>query len=290
MRRLLPLALRLLWCPSVLVAQAADPVESLIRAERAAVEAVVRDGFAKGFYSVLAKNGVLLWPGAPAVAGLDPVYQLLQPQRSLDSLRVTWQPLGSEAAGDGSLGVTWGVAAAVSPNRDTRLGRYIAAWEREGETWKLAAFVPVGLFPAAATTLSAEVAQIHFPPLAPQGALAPFVAADLAFAKLAGDSGAAVAFERFAAPDAVTFGGAGLNRGSAAIGRALRGDQSRWEWHPILAGSSTSGELGWTVGESKIAPEGGATTYGKYLTIWRRLPGGAVRFVTDGGNARPATP
>ena len=26
----------------------------------------------------------------------------------------------------------------------------------------------------------------------------------------------------------------------------------------------------------------------KYLTIWRRQPGGEVRFLTDGGNARPS--
>jgi hypothetical protein len=290
MRRLIPLALSLLGGSRALTAQAADPLESLLRTERTAVEAVVRDGFAKGFYSVLAKNGVLLWPGAPAVTGADSVSQLLLQQRSLDSLRVSWQPLGHEIADDGTLGVTWGVAVAVSPNRDARLGRYIAVWQQEGESWKVAAFVPIGLFPAAATTLSSAVAQLRYPPLAPQGGAARFIAGDLAFAKLAGDSGAAVAFERWAAPSAVTFGGAGLNRGPAAIGRALSGDRGRWEWHPILAGSSRSGELGWTVGESKIQPEEGAAFYGKYLTIWRRLPDGSARYLTDGGNARPATP
>jgi hypothetical protein len=290
MRRLPQLALSLLFAPRVLGAQAATPSESLLQAERTTVEAVVREGFARGFYSVLARNGVLLWPGAPAVAGVDSAYQLLQLQTGLDSLRISWQPLGSDVAGDGSLGVTWGVAIAVPPNREARLGRYIAAWQREGDSWKLAAFVSMGVFSAAATVLPATVAQIRFPPLAPQGGAAAFIAADLAFAKLAGDSGAAVAFERFAAPDGVTFGGAGLNRGPAAIGRALHADRSRWEWHPILAGASRSGELGWTVGESKIQPEGAAATYGKYLTIWRRLPNGSVRFVTDGGNARPATP
>jgi ketosteroid isomerase-like protein len=290
MRRLIALALSLLGGPSILTAQAADPVEGLIRAERSAVEAVVRDGFPRGFYSVLGRNGVLLWPGAPALAGAAAAFQLLQAQPSLDSLRISWQGLGSEVAGDGTLGVTWGVAVAVLPSREARLGRYIAVWQREGDSWKLAAFVPIGLFPAAATRLSPAVAQVRFPPLAPQGGAAPFIAADLAFARLAGDSGAAVAFERFAAPDAVTFGGGGLNRGPAAIGRALRGDRSRWEWHPILAGAASSGELGWTVGESRIQPEGGAATHGKYLTIWRRLPDGSVRYVTDGGNARPATP
>ena len=68
------------------------------------------------------------------------------------------------------------------------------------------------------------------------------------------------------------------------------GAVTRWDWHPVLAGASASGELGFTVGEAEIRPEGAPVNYSKYLTIWRRQPGGEVRFLTDGGNARPATP
>jgi hypothetical protein len=272
------------------LAQPSTPLTALAQAERAASEAAGREGFAVALPVALARNGVLLWPGAPAVVGGDSARRLLAAQRSLDSLRIVWQPLGMELAADGTLGVTWGVALAIPPQRDPRIGRYIAAWQREGEAWKLAAFVPVGLFPAGATVLPPGLASTRYPPLTAAGRAGSFVTADLSFARLAGDSGAAVAFERFAAPDAVTFGAAGLNRGPVAIGLALRADRSRWEWHPILAGSSASGELGWTVGESTIQPERGTATYGKYLTIWRRLPSGELRYLTDGGNVRPATP
>ena len=57
-----------------------------------------------------------------------------------------------------------------------------------------------------------------------------------------------------------------------------------------LAGTAASGDLGFTIGESVIRVEGSPASYGKYLTIWRRLPDGSVRFLTDGGNPRPATP
>lgn len=290
MRSIRLLTLSGLWLPSLLAGQTADPVESLVGAERNAVAAVTREGLARGLHSVLAPRGAVLWPGAPVVAGADSVGALLLAQRSLDSLRITWQPLGVELAGDGTLGVTWGVAAAIPPSREARLGRYIAAWQRAEDGWRLAAFVVTGLLPANLTTLPAGFTRLRYPPLAAQGSDAGFPAADLAFARLAGDSGAAVAFERFAAPDAVTFSGGVLNRGPRAIGHALRADRSRWTWHPVLAGSSASGELGWTIGESEIRPESGAVSYGKYLTIWRRSSNGEVRYLIDAGNARPSTP
>ena len=272
-------------------AQTPDPA-ALASQERAAVEASVRDGFASTLIASLARDGALLWPGAPVVVGAEQARRLLNAQRGLDSLRVTWQPLGLELAADGTLGVTWGVAAAARNGAAARIGRYIAAWRPEGAEWKLAAFVVIGVSPSTATVLPADLGAIRRPPLAPAGPAGPFIAADAAFARLAADSGAARAFHRFAAPDAVTFSGVGLlNRGPAAISHAVdTGVATRWQWHPVLAGASTSGDLGFTVGEAEIRPEGGAATYSKYLTIWRRQPGGEVRFLTDGGNARPPTP
>jgi hypothetical protein len=263
--------------------QPSDPA-SLAVQERAAAEASGRDGFAPALLAVLARDGAVLWPGAPVVVGTEQARRLLEAQRALDSIRITWQPLGLEVASDGSLGVTWGVAAAAREGGTLRIGRYIATWRPDGESWKLAAIVVVGLSAAGSTALPADLGALRRAPLAPAGNAAHFVAADLAFARLAADSGAARAFTRFA--------GVGLlNRGPAAIGAALEaGAASRWSWHPVLAGASASGDLGFTVGEAEIRPGSGPVSYSKYLTVWRRLPGGEVRFLTDGGNARPATP
>jgi ketosteroid isomerase-like protein len=120
----------------------------------------------------------------------------------------------------------------------------------------------------------------------------PFVEADRAFAAQAGRDGAAAAFGAFAAPEAVTFSGAGtLNRGPEAIRRALSGGPpADWVWGPVAAGASVDGTLGWTVGEATISARGASLPpyQGKYLSVWRRDADGQVRFVADLGNGRPA--
>jgi hypothetical protein len=83
------------------------------------------------------------------------------------------------------------------------------------------------------------------------------------------------------------FGGRGLLiRGSESVSQAVAGPE-KWRWHPVAAGSSSSGDLGWTAGQAVIAAQGSEPSYSKYLTVWRRFPGGEIRFLTDGGNDRP---
>ncbi len=266
-------------------------VDSLLNAERAVSDASGRGTFATAIVDALARDGTVLWPNAPVIHGVEPVRRLLSAQRLLDSLRITWQPLGVEMAADGSLGVTWGVSAAGRDGAAPHIGRYIAAWRRESGNWKLAAFVGLNLHPLAPTTLPKDVGPLRLPALPARGPGAEFIAADLAFSRLAGDSGAAVAFERYAAPEGFMFGGGFVNRGPAAIRNMFEGGPATaWTWHPVLAGAAASGELGYTVGEAVITPEGGPSRYSKYLSIWRRLPDGSVRYLTDGGNPRPATP
>ena len=64
----------------------------------------------------------------------------------------------------------------------------------------------------------------------------------------------------------------------------------QFEWGPIdgLARASRSGDLGFTIGEARIAATPAEVSYSKYLTIWRRETNGAYRFVFDIGSDRPA--
>jgi hypothetical protein len=235
------------------------------------------------------RDGILLWPGAPVVAGTPDLKRFLAVLHA-DSLQLTWQPLGVELARDSSLGITWGVAVASASRKAPapEIGSYIAAWRRDGARWTIAALVFAGLRRLPKPVLSGEVPATR-KALEARGS-GPFVAADLAFARLAADSGAAVAFKRWAAPDAVTFGDRGLlARGPEAIGRAVD-FPAVWRWHPVAAGAAGSGDLGWTVGEATIASKDAAPSNSKYLTIWTRRSDGAVRFLTDGGNGRPTSP
>jgi hypothetical protein len=208
-----------------------------------------------------------------------------------DSLRLTWQPLGIELARDSSAGVTWGVALVTSRLAPSppQVGRYIAAWRRDSGRWTTAALLILGIGPVSADMLPRGTRLKH-DAMKPSGAAAPFVAADLAFARLAGESGAASAFRKWAAPDGFMFGDAGLLvQGPEAIGQAVAGPAA-WRWHPVAAGAAQSGDLGWTVGEAVIAPQSAEPEYSKYLTVWIRRRGSPVKFLLDGGNARPATP
>ncbi len=264
---------------------------SLLAADRAASDVSARSGFVTAFLGALAGDGALLWPGAPVVTGAVQVRRVLESQRGLDSVRITWQPLAVEVSSDSSFGVTWGVTAISRDKESPRLVRYITAWKREPGGWRIAAHVAIGSYPATPATLPTDLGSGPPPMLIRAGgAAAPFVAADIGFAQLAGDSGASRAFERFAAPEAVTFGGGGvLNRGPAAIGSSVKSDRpTHWAWRPVAGYAAPSGDLGFTIGHSEITPEGGAPNPGKYLTIWRRLPNGQVGFITDGGNARPS--
>jgi hypothetical protein len=267
---------------------AQDQRTAMLNAERATSELSRDSGFAGAALGRFHRDGILLWPGEPVVAGTSDLKRLLTALPA-DSLQLTWQPLAVELSRDSSLSVTWGVAVSNAGSGPTpEIGSYIAAWRRDGARWTIAALVFAGLRRLPKPTLSGKISGSR-KAIEPRGANAPFVTADLAFARLAADSGAAVAFERWAAPEAVTFGDRGLlTRGPDAIGRAVD-FPADWRWHPVAAGAARSGDLGWTVGEATIAGKDG-TAHSKYLTIWTRGADGAVRFLTDGGNGRPTSP
>jgi hypothetical protein len=279
-------SLAIVLLPLRLVAQGARA--ELLAADRAASDLSSDAGFVAALGKSLDRAGVLLWPGAPVVFGADEARRMMVAISARDTMRLTWQPLGVELARDSTLGVTWGVAVItprVTPGAP-HIGRYTAAWRRGGGRWTISALLFTGVKPV--TTSPAPDIPLSRSPARATGPAGHFVAADLAFARLAGDSGAVVAFRTWAAPEAIVSGGSGLlTRGPDAIASGVAGP-AEWRWHPVAAGSSRTGDLGWTAGEAVIKPETGEPSYSKYLTVWIRPPGSPIRFLTDGGNARPA--
>jgi hypothetical protein len=276
---LLPLPLRL-------VAQGARA--ELLAADRAASDLSNDSGLVAALGKSLDPDGVVLWPGAPVVVGVEEAERIMMATSARDTMRLVWQPLGIELARDSTLGVTWGVAV-IAPKLTLgapQIGRYTAMWRRGGR-WTISALLLTGVKPV--VTSPASGIPLSRSPARATGPAGHFVAADLAFARLAADSGAVVAFRTWAAPEAIVSGGSGLlTRGPDAIASGVAGPAA-WRWHPVAAGSSRTGDLGWTAGEAVIKPETGEPSYSKYLTVWIRRPGSPIRFLTDGGNARPAT-
>jgi len=64
-------------------------------------------------------------------------------------------------------------------------------------------------------------------------------------------------------------------------------DTKNISWEPFKAEASSSGDMGYSLGNWKMTTPD-TTYYGNYYTIWKRLTDGAWKFVVDGGNNTPA--
>lgn len=272
------------------LAQAPDARAELVEADRRLSAASGELGLRAALAAVLADDAVLVHAGAPVLVGVAPIRAALARDSELDSVSVTWEATHAFVSSDGGFGVTTGTlavrrAGAGAPGT----GSYIAAWRRQDGRWRV-----VGLMQgvAAGTPLLFDPAwgPRELPPLEPSGPAAPMIQADRDFAARAAVVGAGAAFREYAAPDAfLPRGGGPPIDGPEAIGEAIARRQADWSWYPVAAFASAAGDLGVTMGQAVIRPAGGGEpVYGKYLTVWRRQPDGSVRFLTDGGNPRPA--
>lgn len=264
-------------------------VDSLLSADRALstmglVEAVRRGGTPKI---------VVLYPGAPIIQGRDPASQLLEAQAALRTVALRWVPLHGVVSTDGTFGITWGVTGVIdaeaTPAATLRFGKYLTAWQRGADGWRMVAHAQIGLLPGSYFVTPPGFRPPALPTLARSGPVSEMVRADSAFSALAAREGAPAAFAAYAAVDGLLFPSSGeLARGPDAIRRLMAGGpQAMWSWRPLVAMAAPSGDLGFTVGEASIAQPGAPTVYTKYLSLWRRDPDGRVRFIADGGNGRP---
>jgi ketosteroid isomerase-like protein len=206
-------------------------------------------------------------------------------------------------AGATSSGATGPSAAPGAPRRlkpGKRYQRYLAAWTRTPDgPWRLAAAVygraPGPLQVPPAFSVAPPTAQAPATALAaPSDVLAEAFAADSAFSDQSGREGMGIAFGAWAAPDAVIPSGPGGFFGHDAIksGYApFTREKVDLRWEPRLGAAASSGDMAYTVGRAvsvSPGPDGKpATSYVKYLSVWRRQPDGEWRYVADSGNGNP---
>lgn len=112
--------------------------------------------------------------------------------------------------------------------------------------------------------------------------------AEACFQQMAADSGVAVAFERFAAPDAVINRNDLLLVGQEAIVKHMKSSkvtEVKLLWSPDFVDASDDGTLGYTYGKytfSAIDPEGKPiSSTGIFHTVWKRQPNGEWKYVWD---------
>lgn len=257
-----------------------SPAQTLMAADLAWADSV-RGGGGAAFAGGLAEDAIYLYPQAPLMRGRAVIAAFLAGRATP---RMTWQPLRVVVSSDGSAGATWGVTASTGGGAPT-LGRYITWWRREGTAWRAVAVMHTD---GSDAPVDAAVGATFRPDTAGSaGARGAAEQADRAFAADAGARGAGEAFRAAAAPDAMMFGGPGMLRlGPDEIRAGFAGPAS-WAWGPVASGAAASGDLAFTVGEAEIRA-GQSVFHSKYLTIWRRQPDGSWKFITDGGNGRPA--
>ena len=267
---------------------------TLFGADRELSAAVFANGPVATLPNALGADGVLVWPGSAVLQGSTAATAFFAHQPLLSATRMSWQPFRIEIAPDSSLAVLIGVATIDRPATDPvpmmhRIGRYLAVWKRVDGAWHLAAFAPVNMIAAGETIWTAAIGPVELPILNSTGPTGAFIAADSAFSVDAGATNLSAAFTKWAAPDAMTFAVSGeLNVGPTRIGAALATNTAHRVWTVVAAGASSDGALGWTVGQSTITPAaGGPVSKTKYITLWRRQPDGSIRFIADGGSARP---
>lgn len=262
--------------------------DELLAADAAASDSSRINGLARAIGRVGASDMVLLYPGAPVVVGRDIAVRVLNAQPLLPRL-VSWVPLHAEVSSDGSMGISYGVTSVIADRalaENARFGKYLTAWRRDPDGWRIVAHAQLGLVPPGAYTPAPNVA---LPAPRIPGSAADFVRADTEFAAHAARAGAPDAFAKYIAVDGVLFPATGeLIRGRTEARRLIgEGPQSSWLWRPVAAGAAASRDIGWTVGEAVITPPQGSPYFTKYLSLWRRESDGTIRFVADGGNARP---
>lgn len=68
----------------------------------------------------------------------------------------------------------------------------------------------------------------------------------------------------------------------------IKSGNTKLEWSPVKAEVSRSGELGYTFGDWIYSRKNSKdTTYGNYVTIWKKQKDGGWKFILDGGNTTP---
>lgn len=287
------IGLALLTMTAALPAQSgAHPTRStLAAADRALAERAVEGGLATALRDRVTAGFTLVWPGAAVVHGIDRLAPFLAAAPAVATAKLRWSPLRvlvDSAAGSGAtLGV---IVRRDGGSTDAPFGHYLAAWRFTDGAWRLEALAVVGVGAALDVRWSEGMGPVMHAPL--PASSSPWAAADLAFARAAkGPGAAASAFRTWAAPDAVMFGPTGeLRLGPQEVFEGFSpASRADWQWAPVAQGGGST--LGWTVGEAVIrvpGADGTTTDYkSKYLTLWRRLADGGVRFVADGGSDRP---
>ncbi len=281
--------------PAALTAAQRAATQTLLSADSALsliASRSLHDAIANG----AASDVMMLMPSLPRIGTRDSVLDAIDSLNAVTNRTLSWRPIRAEVSADGSRGYTYGYGRRVARS-DTLTSvvpiQYLAFWRREGDQWKLAAWL-ISAGGADAPATAPEACAHPGPPTYvathDSTAIATVRAADLDFSARAQRAGAGAAFEEFVAPDGASVGTGApeVTCGRQAVAKSLAPlGPGALTWAPRVADAAPSGDLAFTSGDAVIHI-GKDTSYSNYLTVWKRLANGQWRFVADGGNSAPA--
>ena len=268
---------------------------------------IERLGPVEGVVRAMRGNALYLAAGIDIVQGKQDIRATLsaaEPNPSQTSLRRTLA--GGDVSTDGRFGFTFGwiektTASGGSPL--TTYGTYVSTWAREDDDpFRVTAYYTrVSLTPHIPTRdgfpllLGGSGAGGVPHPGSLEKQKRSLLQTDVEFAAYSVAHGFSPAFPAYAADLVMPFGRNFfflLGKQEVTDFYAGGTPDEVLDWTPLFAGSSESGDLGFTVGkavDSITNPDGSVDRlYSKYLTLWARQADRAWRFIADGGASSPS--
>lgn len=268
-------------------------VDALVAAEQAFCRLTLAKGMHEGFLANFATDGIVLRP-QPVLA--RPVYEKVPAD---SPAQLSWQPDYAEISAAGDLGFTagpWDYRKTAADPEPSAYGHYVSIWRKQADGhWKLQ--VDCGIDHPRPEGPPAAVSTHRLPPGAAPAARkgedaetlkAGLMRAERNFQRLVQVNGGAAAFAAVAAGDVRLYRSNEFPFvDSATAGEHLKKNPPAATWKPQAAGVSSSGDLGYTYGETWAAAGGSYKPTGSYLRIWRRENGGKWKIALDLNLAYP---
>jgi ketosteroid isomerase-like protein len=279
-------------CASVPARPVEAPLVTLVEAERAFAATAAAEGAREAFLRHAAEDAVIFAP--------EPVNALdhWRPRPPGRGSTLAWYPSIARASLSGDLGFTTGPyeTRSATGGEPTGHGWYVTVWRNEGRGWRFVADLgtpnPAPDSPPPPWTDPPSI--IHLPNPAgahrDRRALGALRAADLAFAQAAAERGFGAALSEWAVDEVRLHRPRTPPAEGKVAASALAGtDARRYSAEPREAHVARAGDLGYAVGEYRLADESGNGRHesGWYLRIWMR-DGGAWRVLLDVVSPHPA--
>ena len=277
--------------------------QSLLATDRLLHVSIRQRGPADGLRPFLGDDPTYLAPRLAIATGKEQVDAALAAAFPAGAqIAQDWQRFSGDVSAEEDLGYTFGHGVQTTTAADgTQTQLFvlsIATWRRHGWHWRLEAYLwnlqrfdpgaPPPGFPLIDPGVSGTPRH-----RAERKNADEVLAADTAFAQLSVAEGYSIAFAAYVAPEGAQMASP-IAWGGDAIAEAFTGwtPVETLAWTPVLAHSTTSGDLGWSVGNAlyTLRNDDGSIAFqnpSKYLTVWARQPDGRWKYILDGGNSRP---